>query len=586
MEINKQKAMKPQVRILAVLLFLVTVLSVSGQVSQVQYDIVYNPASGLYEAHAYVVGASLDFPSTIPFPSKFSVVVPSAISNQPFAVVQSVNPPGLQWSQNNSIYAPAAATDVDFHAFTMAGGGGGNAYTTFTVGTDILLFKFSIPYTGYLAGMRCFINGSDPNSSAPGMQGIDFSQSFKTSNIERFIPGGSVKISGFVSYNGNPDLKLNGVTVQLHNASDVIVGTAVTMNSPTGSEPGYFAFSNIPNGNGYKLTGSYSGTWGGNNATDALVVQLNAIGTFPLAELPMLAADVNASTTITGLDALYITMRTVGTISSYPAGDWKIGEKTVNLTGTPVTQDLSALCTGDVNGSFIPGGSKSATALSVVDDGVIVAPVGETFNYNIRSSRNAELGAMTLFLSYDQSRFEVADVAGAPEGMKYVTGNGRIAIAWADTKPLSVKAGELVVALKMRVKVKITEPSRVFSIQAGSEFADMQARPYDDFDLKMAGIITPGVEGNISMFNYPNPFVTGTTIVYTLPEQGHVKLVLTDLYGKTISTLANEDKKTGTYTVPVDAAGLSLAPGVYLYKIIFNGSNGKSEKVNKMVFTR
>jgi len=185
--------MKMQKQLLTASFLLLMMLAASGQVAQIQYEVVYNPASSLYEAHAHVLGAPLTFPSTIPFPSKFTVVVPAAISNSPFTVVKSVNPPGLAWSQSNNIYEPAAAPASDFHAFTISGGGGNNAYQDFSVGSDILLFTFSVPDAGFEENVRCYINGSDPGSSEPGMAGLDFTQAFKTcqagvpSGVDRYL---------------------------------------------------------------------------------------------------------------------------------------------------------------------------------------------------------------------------------------------------------------------------------------------------------------------------------------------------------------------------------------------------------------
>jgi len=578
--------MKSYIRILTGVFFLVTVLPVSAQVSHVQYDLIYNAALGLYEAHAYVVDGSLVYPATIPFPTKFSVVVPASVDNSPFTVVQNVNPPGNSWSQSNSVYAPAAAPDNDFHAFVIPGGGGNNAYPVFSCGTDILLFRFSVPSGGYVGGIRCYINGTDPNSAQPGMNGIDFSQSFKTSNVERYIPGTNVRISGLVLYNGNPECSMNGVTVNLRNSSGVIIGTAMTTINPVSGQPGYFAFNNIPDGTGYRLTGSYSGAWGGNNATDALIVQQNVIGQFPLSGLNEIAADVNASSTISALDALYIKLRTVESITSFPAGDWKISEPVITLSGGAVTQNLTALCTGDVNGSFNPNGSKSAPSMSVIDEGVMTIKAGEPFVYNIRSSRSADIGAMTLFLSYDRDRFEVTGITSADEGLKYVINNGNIAVAWSETKPWKVNSNDLVLSLKMNAKTEISEPSRVFAIRSGSEFADIGARPYDNFDLKMQGVMTIGGSEGLVILNYPNPFVYNTTIVYTLPGPGRVRLVLTDLYGKTISRLADQKDVAGIHTVTFNPSGMNLMPGAYLCKILFDSATGTEVKVDKMVFTR
>ncbi|MEI6684402.1 MAG: T9SS type A sorting domain-containing protein, partial [Bacteroidota bacterium] len=91
---------------------------------------------------------------------------------------------------------------------------------------------------------------------------------------------------------------------------------------------------------------------------------------------------------------------------------------------------------------------------------------------------------------------------------------------------------------------------------------------------------------NFSMSNYPNPFGKTTTILYNLPEGGHVKLVLTDLPGSTLRTLEDQVQPDGIHTFVVDPAALNMAPGVYLYKLIFDNATDAYTKVNKMVFTR
>jgi hypothetical protein len=409
-----------------------------------------------------------------------------------------------------------------------------------------------------------------------------------TNTMAVTILPGEGNLTGYVLYDNAYNIGLNGVTVTLHDLTTGTIAGVTTTGPNTGnnSEPGYYTFAGVPDGS-YKLTASYNGTWGGNNATDALIVQLTVIGSYnpPLEDLRLIVADVNASSTVSGLDALYIKLRTIGSISSYPAGDWKVEEKTITLTGSLSGQNLLALCEGDVNGSFIPVGYKETTFLSLVEDGLMTVPVGEPFVYNIRSSREAELGAMTLFMGYDNDRFEVVDVISKSEGMKYAFGDGNISIAWADTRPMNVKPDDLLLSLNLRVKDQVAEPSKVFTIRPGSEFADMLASPYTNFDLKMSNVVTPGTQ-ELTMYNYPNPFKNTTTIVYTLPEAGHAKLVLTDLYGKVISTLADAPENAGSHSVTVDPAALHMAPGVYLYKIIFDSATDTNVKVNKMVFTR
>lgn len=65
--------------------------------------------------------------------------------------------------------------------------------------------------------------------------------------------------------------------------------------------------------------------------------------------------------------------------------------------------------------------------------------------------------------------------------------------------------------------------------------------------------------------NYPNPFNPSTKIVYNLPMDGVVTLLVYDIMGKEIVSLVNENKKAGSYEVTLD--GNRLTSGVYFCKM-------------------
>lgn len=76
--------------------------------------------------------------------------------------------------------------------------------------------------------------------------------------------------------------------------------------------------------------------------------------------------------------------------------------------------------------------------------------------------------------------------------------------------------------------------------------------------------------------NYPNPFNPSTTIQYTLPQAGHVRMRVFDMVGREVGLLVDEEQRVGQYIVRWNASdnnGRLLSTGVYFYKL---ESGGKS----------
>jgi hypothetical protein len=68
--------------------------------------------------------------------------------------------------------------------------------------------------------------------------------------------------------------------------------------------------------------------------------------------------------------------------------------------------------------------------------------------------------------------------------------------------------------------------------------------------------------------NYPNPFNPVTVIKYTIPVEGYVNIMVFDAAGREISTLVNETKNAGNYSVTWNAA--DFPSGIYFYRMTVN----------------
>jgi len=69
--------------------------------------------------------------------------------------------------------------------------------------------------------------------------------------------------------------------------------------------------------------------------------------------------------------------------------------------------------------------------------------------------------------------------------------------------------------------------------------------------------------------NYPNPFNPSTTIQYHVKQAEHIRLKIYNALGQEVTTLVDEFKSPGTYSLSWDAHG--LASGTYYYRLEVGG---------------
>jgi hypothetical protein len=80
--------------------------------------------------------------------------------------------------------------------------------------------------------------------------------------------------------------------------------------------------------------------------------------------------------------------------------------------------------------------------------------------------------------------------------------------------------------------------------------------------------------------NYPNPFNPSTTIEYSIPESGNVKLQVYNSLGEELVTLVNDYKEAGNYKINFNASDLSS--GIYYYRLASNSFN----EIKKMILLK
>ncbi len=77
--------------------------------------------------------------------------------------------------------------------------------------------------------------------------------------------------------------------------------------------------------------------------------------------------------------------------------------------------------------------------------------------------------------------------------------------------------------------------------------------------------------------NYPNPFNPSTRIVYQIPKDAIVKIVVYDVLGREVRQIVNGFKTAGTYEAKFESGDISS--GVYFYRM----TSGSFDEIRKMI---
>jgi hypothetical protein len=164
---------------------------------------------------------------------------------------------------------------------------------------------------------------------------------------------------------------------------------------------------------------------------------------------------------------------------------------------------------------------------------------------------------------YDSEKNLVSSVAWRPEQ----EGHSGLAI-WGDDESTQEKEGML----------KGETFSIVLFDKSEDQITELKVNRWERGDnvfskdgLSVISSITTAnvVAQELELFqNVPNPVMDNTSISFYLPEDGKVRLTVSNTIGQEIMTLASSEFSKGMHTIQMDAK--SLSTGVYFYKLEAN----------------
>jgi len=428
------------------------------------------------------------------------------------------------------------------------------------------------------------------------------------SGFSRFILAKpcNFNISGNITYYNQANTPLtSGITVKLYQ-NDTQLGTDYTVTGGT-----------------YQFTGLCPGTYqvrissnrpvdGSINSTDAAQVNYWGVNSYEIEKVRFYAGDVTGGTYyINSTDALRIQANFVnGTSFDRPIWTfWKAGE-TINSNSTPsesyasvtisggdITANIYGLCTGDFNRSFIPGARNDGeNQVEMIHDGEISVIPMQEFELPVRVASGCTVGAVSLAMILPSDLFIVKDIVMMNEnGQAGWAFNGdELRVGWFTADPVQLAAGDKLLTLKLMMKdvAGILTNLRV-SLSPGllNELADENFIPVDhavvvtdEISVKMTGIGDTVESEMLTLSCYPN--VTGemTSIEYSIPRQGRVKLEISNIPGQKVELLADQVQKKGNHKLSYDVTALQT--GTYFVVLSYESSGRNMVKSALLVVSR
>jgi hypothetical protein len=352
-------------------------------------------------------------------------------------------------------------------------------------------------------------------------------------------------------------------------------------------------------------------------------------------------ADVNTSNTISALDALIVNYRAVGLLGSYPnassnqfspnfavtgrmvntlpeitfssttdsyfdvlnpddvsfthsgeeymyfddAIDHKYTSELIPWEGKANYINLYYEAEGDVNASYIPtsAGFKAQPTMELIYENLVGTNLDDVITIPVSVDRNAEVNAISLFLNYRNDLIEVIGTNYSEDNSFINQEEGILNIGWFSTDTKTVEEGEIIAQIQVRVLAEIPEGTELFELTANTELADVDATPISDINLKTIGVTTdkvPFTGAELVASNYPNPFNGSTTITYTLPETGKVKVTMLNNMGMVVETLMEVVQEAGVHNFVYNA---NVEAGIYFYSITLQGETNTYSTVERMI---
>lgn len=371
------------------------------------------------------------------------------------------------------------------------------------------------------------------------------------------------------------------------------------------AQDGLYNFT-VGNGSSFTITPSKSNdsiTNNGVSTFDIIVIQRHILAIQPLgSSYKKIAADVNFSETISTLDI--VLMRTVilakspafpnNKLWAFVRSDFNFTEPSpfpfddfrayANIASGQINQNFIGMKLGDVNNSWNPLIPKRGAVADVrfsMDE--YAAMRGDEIIVPVKVKDFNNVAGYQFTLTWDAGVLQLAGVNNRSlEGFygEHAANEGTLTTLWYDEWTRGVTLADDHAVFEMKFRVTGDEGS-LTEIKIGSELAVSEA--YNE-NLDLLNILPQNgmvkVTGTQSFVNrqsslvtlsaQPNPFSNTTSLIFTLPEDEAVSIVIYDLLGKEVKHIRG-NFEAGEHAIGWtgdDNAGKSLSHGLYHVRMV------------------
>jgi hypothetical protein len=373
-------------------------------------------------------------------------------------------------------------------------------------------------------------------------------------------------VTGLVRYGNNAQTALNNSTVLLKNALGATVATA------TSGSNGSFSMNNVVPGS-YTLEASTTKPWGGVTASDALLAVRHATGAVLQTGLRLVACDVNGNAAVNSGDALLINRRFSGSITTFSVGSWYFEQPAVTVTSGALTQNISAICYGDVNASYSP--------VARGDAGLVLLADQATAHHGalpLALDRDLGLGSLSLELNVPAG-VRVTGIRSLVGGdLSWHTANGRLRLGWFSAEEVAVQAGQVAFVVETEIARNNDIAGHEWTLGSVAEATDAWAVNHPQVGLRIPSLSAPKALALVA----PQPVNQGENIrlVLNLDRAASLQVEVRDLLGRSLRLLRQISAGAGAGELSLE--GLSSGR----YSILVQWLDGSGQRLNLPLLVR